>query len=624
MASDRIPSDNWLQRIDIFISSPSDVQEERNIILRVIEKLNRLSHIRRRYVLNPLLYESEVPPEAGDIAPVIVDRYMAVEDSYLLVCLMWNRMGTPFTHPDTGKTFRSGTEYEFTVGYEAKERNGRPHILLYRKVTKDPHADPKQKQEVDEFFKRFDGGSAKFKGLYKTFSSASEFEELIFEHIERLLDEHPPDKDYPDFIEETRRLDAAIPRECQVGKRTEVRVMICLPESEGLSDLLPAYTTEGDLIDKRDVRHGNLAVVFPVNKATGDPKPILVSVGLKATDFDIDTAMEIQLTPRMDSGSLTFGLTPLEPRRRSRVHITVKSKTPDGNVVVLGSASLDTEIKPAGVRLVAQVMWNVLSLPLYAVSNQQSENFTAQIPLLRWCEIPGGMIKPRFFQNNNLPDDMAVEVGSFFMSKYPITNQQYQQFIDSPNGYANLKWWEFSPVALKLRENEPGPQYPAFAGDERPREMVSWYNAVAYCNWLGDFLGLDIRLPTISEWQFALQGSGNQRFPWGDEFNEDYCNTSESRLRMTTQVTRYPQNVSPFGVQDMVGNVWEWCLDHFDEKEPAETLEQEGKRIITGGSYASPSDRSEAGFYYKVRPEVYYASIGFRVVYHIRPFPKKY
>src|SRR5690606_24701418 len=130
--------------------------EEREAILRVIERLNRLSHIRSRYVLNPLLYEKEVPPEAGDHAQMIIDRYMAVEDSYLLICLMWNRMGTPFTHPKTGEEFQSGTEYEFTIGYRANSKNGHPHLLLYRKMTEQTDTDKSEKEKVDNFFKRLE------------------------------------------------------------------------------------------------------------------------------------------------------------------------------------------------------------------------------------------------------------------------------------------------------------------------------------------------------------------------------------------------------------------------------------------------------------------------------------
>src|SRR5258706_15072590 len=92
----------FLRRVDIFISSPSDVAAERKIVLGVIEKLNRLAYIKTKYVLNPLAYEHEVPPESGAPAQIIVDRYMGEpKDCYLVICILWVRMGTPFIHPET-------------------------------------------------------------------------------------------------------------------------------------------------------------------------------------------------------------------------------------------------------------------------------------------------------------------------------------------------------------------------------------------------------------------------------------------------------------------------------------------------------------------------------------------
>lgn len=384
VSSSPLPSNGkWLQRVDIFISSPSDVAEEREAILRVIERLNRLSYIRTRYVLNPLLYEKEVPPEAGDHAQMIVDRYMAVEDSYLLICLMWNRMGTPFTHPKTGEAFQSGTEYEFTVGYRANGKNGKPHLLLYRKTTERSDPDESEKEKVDGFFKRFEGNEATFKGLYKQFTSLSEFENMLFEHIERILHDNPPDTDSPDtriapdsrpdIVEEARRLDAAMPRECQVGHSTEVRVMICLPASEGLRALLPDYTAEGDLIDKRDVQEGSLAVAFPIDKATGNAKAIMVSVEAKSRDFIFDESThQILLSPNQDSGLLVFTATSLHRSKRGRIQVNVQTEIFGGLKIILGSVSVSTTISSNLSTLASKAVWSVMSTSLFATQNKQS------------------------------------------------------------------------------------------------------------------------------------------------------------------------------------------------------------------------------------------------------------
>ncbi len=107
----------YVQRIDIFVSSPSDVTAEREAIRRVIERLNRLEFIRQRYLLVALLYEDEVPPEVGESAQVIVNRYMTTQNSYITICVFWARMGTPFKITETGKEYLSGTHYEFLCAY---------------------------------------------------------------------------------------------------------------------------------------------------------------------------------------------------------------------------------------------------------------------------------------------------------------------------------------------------------------------------------------------------------------------------------------------------------------------------------------------------------------------------
>ncbi len=71
-----MPPVKTLQKIDVFISSPGDVSAERNIAIRVLERLNRLHHIADRYVLRPLAYEQTVPASVGESPQAVVDKYM--------------------------------------------------------------------------------------------------------------------------------------------------------------------------------------------------------------------------------------------------------------------------------------------------------------------------------------------------------------------------------------------------------------------------------------------------------------------------------------------------------------------------------------------------------------------
>ncbi|MBC7872182.1 MAG: SUMF1/EgtB/PvdO family nonheme iron enzyme [Chitinophagaceae bacterium] len=231
------------------------------------------------------------------------------------------------------------------------------------------------------------------------------------------------------------------------------------------------------------------------------------------------------------------------------------------------------------------------------------------LPLLEWCEIPGGAVKTDQKQDENKP----VYVDAFAISKYPITNVQYQLFLDDPLGYTNPKWWEYSSLACDWLNANPESRPSSYKGAERPREMVNWFEAVAFCNWLSGQLGLKIRLPTLFQRQRAVQGDDDRLFPWGDTFEAKRCNTRESEIKMTTDVTRYPDGISPYGVYDLAGNVWEWCLST-RENSSSLNISANEKCVVQGGSFVSPYPRSQVTFSYQLAPQTMYASIGLRIV----------
>jgi formylglycine-generating enzyme required for sulfatase activity len=238
---------------------------------------------------------------------------------------------------------------------------------------------------------------------------------------------------------------------------------------------------------------------------------------------------------------------------------------------------------------------------------------TGGLSLLSWRAIPAGTVNFQYVDRDEKIETVEYTVADFYISQYPVTNAQFDVFINDPEGYYNPLWWAFSPQAIAWRQDNVVPRKPRFKGDDRPREMVCWYEAMAFCNWLSDKLGMAITLPTIAEWQRAYQNDHEYEFPWGNTFNKDYCNTAESAIKMTTPVNTYPDGISPYGVYDLAGNVWEWCLNLNHEQNFDTDPTQPGDRVVRGGSFISPGHRSKITFHYHLKPEVYYATTGFRL-----------
>ncbi|MEO8341569.1 MAG: SUMF1/EgtB/PvdO family nonheme iron enzyme, partial [Nitrospirota bacterium] len=162
----------------------------------------------------------------------------------------------------------------------------------------------------------------------------------------------------------------------------------------------------------------------------------------------------------------------------------------------------------------------------------------------------------------------------YWIDQYPVTNRKYRAFIVA-DGYGTHAYWSSDGWKWKIENNITTPKYwnnTKWNKADHPVVGVSYYEAEAYAKWV------EKRLPTEREWEKAARGEDGRRYPWGEEFDKNRCNSDESGIGHTTPVTQYPKGVSPYGCYDMAGNVWEWCADWYDE-------EKKDWRVRRGGSW---------------------------------------
>jgi formylglycine-generating enzyme required for sulfatase activity len=229
-----------------------------------------------------------------------------------------------------------------------------------------------------------------------------------------------------------------------------------------------------------------------------------------------------------------------------------------------------------------------------------------------WCEIPAGSVMLEDVPGGGSPGG-KFDLPTFAISKYPITNLQYEVFLDE--GYANSRWWGFSPEAEQWRRGVLRSKESGTLGDAMPRTKVCWYDAIAFCQWLNDKLqlsGVKITLPTEQQWQRAAQGDDRRLYPWGNTFDKSRANTEESGLAKPTPVIRYPSSASPYNVWDMVGNVWEWCLNEWGTDSTA--LNGSKARAVRGGSCNNDSKTARNGMRDGDFPDARSGYLGFRIV----------
>ena len=192
------------------------------------------------------------------------------------------------------------------------------------------------------------------------------------------------------------------------------------------------------------------------------------------------------------------------------------------------------------------------------------------------------------------------------IARYPVTNAEYEAFVNA-TGHAPPPQWKGGSVSA--------------AEAALPVVHVSWYDAHAYAQWVQG------RLPTEAEWEKAARGADGRIYPWGNEFEPSAEQGAALLTDQPTPVGNRPAAVSPYGVHEVAGNVWEWTADWYQPYEGnlhRDSDYGEKHKVLRGGSWLEVRDET-ANRYFRCAnrlhaPPNYTASnIGFRCVRDVAP-----
>jgi formylglycine-generating enzyme required for sulfatase activity len=230
----------------------------------------------------------------------------------------------------------------------------------------------------------------------------------------------------------------------------------------------------------------------------------------------------------------------------------------------------------------------------------------------------------------------SVYLSAYYIDKFEVTNQQYAQFLAALATAGRRYAHPQAPL-----HKDPTPAYwrdRRLNGATQPVTGVDWYDAYAYCRWAGR------RLPTEAQWEKAARGPSGQEYPWGNAWVAASSNNAESTFgqpvlshqqwihllaplrlealqRLTQPVGSFPDGVSPYGVHDMGGNLWEWCQDsyHKDYYRMAPSRNPPGPpdspyKVLRGGCWSSHRGKLRAAYRNYDLATDRHLEVGFRCV----------
>ena len=198
----------------------------------------------------------------------------------------------------------------------------------------------------------------------------------------------------------------------------------------------------------------------------------------------------------------------------------------------------------------------------------------------------------------------------FYMSKYEITNEQYDSYIRAQKFRNHTE--KNSDIQSIGKENVTG---------KLPAVEINWQGAMAYATWLGEQKQLSCRLPTEAEWEYAAKARLKTAYPWGNEAGVNNANCSQCGSQwdghQAAPVGQFKAN--PYGLYDTSGNVWEWTCsawhDQYDgQEQQCARMDEFGSRVLRGGSWAYDSKYMRSSVRGEFDAGIRYNNFGFRVM----------
>ena len=192
-----------------------------------------------------------------------------------------------------------------------------------------------------------------------------------------------------------------------------------------------------------------------------------------------------------------------------------------------------------------------------------------------------------------------IMLPAYGIDRYEVTQTAYAAFVDATGARAPAHWPDARPPVGK---------------EQLPVTGITWQEAQKYCAWRGR------RLPTEAEWEKAARGADGREFPWGNEYDGHKANTGDAARGGLVDVGSFPAGRSPYGVEDLAGNAWEWTSDWY-LPHPGSTYRSErfGRqfKVLKGGSWGGVGHYALPEFYrsayrFPMSPRATFADFGFR------------